>query len=207
MATRSGRKVKQPQRYEPDEVPVDDDDDDATGIDEVKGNAVEEERSEDEETDTDLSGFIASDSSDVEQEPVEVEADTDESDVEWTDDETDSEFDLDNLSDSEDEKDPKKTSYPPEVLAKRKLLQKMTSETAKLEANESNLPCSICRQSLKQRPMVTKLYCKHSFHPHCITPWFYIKSHCPVCSFPINPDTAAIPSNTISIDADMPDLV
>ena len=56
--------------------------------------------------------------------------------------------------------------------------------------------CAICQNVLSSSPdwgKLRKLSCGHMFHASCITPWFVVQEHCPVCKWVFDGVVIAIP--------------
>lgn len=47
--------------------------------------------------------------------------------------------------------------------------------------------CSVCLAAFSPEEPVTELYCKHAFHPECVTRWLtQCRASCPTCTAPVD---------------------
>ncbi|KAK9108715.1 hypothetical protein Sjap_016775 [Stephania japonica] len=100
-----------------------------------------------------------------------------------------------NSQDTWEEVDPDELSYE-ELLAlgdvvgtecrglSRDAIASLPSINYKVPTNQDGNTdqCVICRLDYEDGETLTKLPCKHSYHPECINNWLQINKVCPVCS-------------------------
>lgn len=157
--SRFGRTIKQVNRFEPDEVPVDDFDSNGEE-EEVCLEDDDDDQTEEDDSGSDLEGFIVPDDWNEEEDDnvVEVEGDSSEeptSDAEWVSRDT---------------------------WKQRKKMMDQFKRT--IPQSVDGRECGICRLSLSESNI--ELNCGHLFHEDCIQPWFIVRSYCPICKIPVS---------------------